>query len=312
MAEIYRSSSISCRSTHVTDDILVISIVFEATPDLDRAGLLSGECAKGGYSALDILLVRRFPFPADEVAGLLAAAHAFTRRYRRVVVYGFSLGGYAALNFAPLLGARVAIASSPLFSPDPAKVPFERRWKGERTRLASFPWDNMVHALKALDEIYLMYDPHDSDGEHMKAIVDVAPGAVLLPVPFGGHPVASVLSVQGVTFEFIADIAHERFDPRKFRTAARTARRASARYFENLARMQPDSRDGLRIRLLERGLRFQKRARPGYLMQLIGPLVRQGRQAEAQSFADRAVRAGAAPEAVEALLHPPRSAEAAV
>jgi dienelactone hydrolase len=302
MTEIYRSSAISCRSTHVTYDVLVISVVFQIQPNLDAPGFLGGRAVAGGYSSLDIRCERQFPFPQDQVIGLLPIAREFAKAYRRVVIYGFSLGGYIALNFAPLLGASIAIALSPLFSPDPAKVPFERRWKRERNAVQTFPWDNMVPALKALDHAYLMYDPHDVDDQHIRSIVDAAPGATLMPVPYAGHPVASVLNADGLIYRVIADIAHDRLDLSAFRAAARLSCRASPRYYENLARFQPECRDALRVRLLERGLMLQKSARPPHLTALIPPLLRLGRWQEAADIGARACAAGADPREIALML----------
>jgi len=300
--EIYRSSGSSCRATHITHEVLVISISIKRQPDLDAPGLLSRECRRQGYSALDVLYTRRSQFPQEEVAGLLAAAHSFAAAYRRVVIYGFSVGAYAAMNFAPFVGAKIAIAASPLFSPDPAKVPFERRWEKERTRHQGFPFDNMVRGLNSLDHAYLMYDPYDDDDHHIRSIVDVAPSVTLMPVPFGGHPVSSVLAVNRTIYRVIADIAHDRFQMTGFHAAARDSRRGSPRYFETLARLQPESRDELRVRLLEKGLLLQKEPQPAYLKQLIPPLIRLGRREDAATFAELALAAGAARAELDLLM----------
>ena len=282
--------------------MLVISISIKRQPDLDAPGLLSRECRRQGYSALDVLYTRRSQFPQEEVAGLLAAAHSFAAAYRRVVIYGFSVGAYAAMNFAPFVGAKIAIAASPLFSPDPAKVPFERRWEKERTRHQGFPFDNMVRGLNSLDHAYLMYDPYDDDDHHIRSIVDVAPSVTLMPVPFGGHPVSSVLAVNRTIYRVIADIAHDRFQMTGFHAAARDSRRGSPRYFETLARLQPESRDELRVRLLEKGLLLQTEPQPAYLKQLIPPLMRLGRREDAATFAELALAAGAARAEIDLLM----------
>jgi hypothetical protein len=305
VTEIYRSARFSCRSTHVTHDVLVVSVAVKVDPNLDAPGMLSKESLRNGYSALDILIKRPDRFPQEEVAGLLAATHSFTQAYRRVVVYGFSIGAYAAMNFAPFIGAKIAIAASPLFSPDPDKVPFERRWRKVRTRPpGSFPFDNMVRGLKSLDHAYVMYDPYDDDDQHTRLIAEVAPSVTLMPVPFSGHPVSSVLAVNGTIYRLIADIAHDRLDVKGFHAAARLCRRGSPRYFETLARLQPESRDGLRVQLLERGLLMQEAPRSDYLKQLIPPLIRLGRTSEAANFAELALAGGAKPGEIALLMNP--------
>jgi hypothetical protein len=203
------------------------------------------------------------------------------------------------------VGAKIAIAASPLFSPDQAKVPFERRWRKARTRPpGSFPFDNMVQGLKSLDHAYIMYDPYDEDDHHIRLIKDVTSAVTLMPVPFGGHPVNVVLRVNGNIHRLIADIAHDRLDMAGFHAAARDSRRGSPQYFDTLARLQPKSRDELRIRLLEKGLLLQNAPQPAYLKQLIPPLIRLGRREDAANFAELALAAGAAREEIELLMAP--------
>ncbi|MDH4386745.1 MAG: hypothetical protein QE280_15030 [Caulobacter sp.] len=302
MSEIYRSAGISCRSTHVNNEVLVISVSIRPNPNLDAPGWLSRVCQRDGYSALDILNARRLDFPREEVSTLLPTVYNFAKNYKKVLIYGHSIAAYAALNFAPFVGAKIAVAASPLFSPDPAKVPFERRWQTERRLPKGFAWDNMVQSLNNLDHAYLLYDPHDDDDHHVKAILEVSPSVTLIKIPFGGHPVSTVLAVNGNIFKLIADIAHDRFNPKIFRSIIRESQRQSPRYFETLAKKQPRIRDELRVRLLEKGLQFQHSATPSYLKKLIPPLIRQGRVREAKDYADLAVIAGAARADVDKLL----------
>ena len=58
----------------------------------------------------------------------MAAVHAVTRGYDRVVTYGSSMGGYAAIRLAGLAGATCVLAMSPQYSIDPKVAGFDRRW----------------------------------------------------------------------------------------------------------------------------------------------------------------------------------------
>ena len=67
------------------------------------------------------------------------AARAAVPEGARVMTYGSSMGGYAALRFARALRADAILALSPQYSIDPAVVPWEDRWRQDGARIAWLP-----------------------------------------------------------------------------------------------------------------------------------------------------------------------------
>ena len=112
------------------------------------------------------------------------------------------------------------------------------------------------------------------------------------------------MAVNGAIYRLIADVAHDRLDLKSFHAAAKLCRRGSPRYFETLARLQPENRDELRIKLLERGLLLQTVPQSEYVKQLLPPLIRLGRTDEAATFAELALSAGATREEIDMLMSP--------
>lgn len=63
-----------------------------------------------------------------DVCRLIAAR---TAAYERVIAFGSSMGGYAAIRYGGWAGADVAFALSPQFTPRPLRPPFDQRWRTE-------------------------------------------------------------------------------------------------------------------------------------------------------------------------------------
>jgi|GEM_PF-538243 len=129
-------------------------------------------------------------FPPAAMAELLPAIRAAARP--EMVVYGFSMGGHAALKYGRALGARGVLALSPQYSIDPADGTVGRRG------LTYF--DPALHAGMRVtpgeypDQSLLLWDPLvGADDRHARAIA-VLPGIRPLPLRMAGHATPAVLA----------------------------------------------------------------------------------------------------------------------
>lgn len=129
-------------------------------------------------------------FPPAAMAELLPVIRAAAKP--QVVVYGFSMGGYAALKYGRALGARGVLALSPQYSIDPADGTVGRRG------LTYF--DPVLHAGMRVtpgeypDQSLLLWDPLvGADDRHARAIA-VLPGIRPLPLRMAGHATPAVLA----------------------------------------------------------------------------------------------------------------------
>ena len=79
-------------------------------------------------------------------------------RYRDIVTYGMSMGGYGALMFSKKLRATSIVAIAPQYTADPHKFPAETRWAGDRRNL-TFIYDDMEEGLVKNGDVAIFYDP---------------------------------------------------------------------------------------------------------------------------------------------------------
>lgn len=97
----------------------------------------------GGRPALFVADASRSWANAPDFAPALRHAVAVLRARQpiaRIVTLGLSMGGFCALAAAEVLAADCAIALSPQFSVDPARMPDETRWADWAGRIARFTY----------------------------------------------------------------------------------------------------------------------------------------------------------------------------
>jgi hypothetical protein len=200
-------------------------------PTLD--GEFSGEgfFRHRGLNAFGIMAAENDWFQDDEIREALAAIRARTAGWR-LIGYGGSMGGFAAINFANDLGLASLAVVIPQFSIDAAKAPYETRWRGEAARIV-FHHDK-IDRVPALTNGWIVYDPWCVDGQHVADIQRFhALGEVR--VHLGGHAQMLMLQQAEVYTKLLLDMLEETFDPAEFRRSWRAARRRSAAYWLGLA-----------------------------------------------------------------------------
>lgn len=234
------------------DDIcLVVFDPMREDLSLDREAFGERFLAAYGYDAVHVVSARNAWFQDPLLPEALAHIRERTRPYRRVIAYGSSMGGYAALRFADRVGATSAIAISPQYSVHPAIAPTESRWPLLRQGL-DWLHEAAGTPLPALAEAVVLYDPSGSDGWHAEAVRRDLPHAQMVPLRHGGHPVTAMLAEAGLLSTAILDAIHGRLDGPALREAARRQRHRSAHYLAVLARRQPRSRPRLKADIAAR------------------------------------------------------------
>ena len=259
-----------------TDDLLVrrvagfggplCYVTFDSYTDhrtLDRPGFGEDFFRGRGVDAIHVLSRENRWYQHPELIDALAAVAAATAGYARVIAYGSSMGGFAALRYGALCGATMGLALSPQFSIDPEVAPFDRRWADDVTRIV-FRADA---ALPTLTIQYVAYDPCDA---HDRRHFDLFAGHSLtvgLPVPHGGHPVGSYLSETDMLRRLIEQIEAGDFDHRAYARELRGRRRRSGHYFYILAHRTPPHRPRQKVALARLAVETQG-AVPLYRSQL--------------------------------------------
>jgi len=168
-------------------------------------------------------------YPFDDTMTLIRSNAPILRNYSHVVLYGYSMGAYAALKFSAALGARKVIALSPQFSIDPQDT-----GQADARFAAHFnPAINDGMALERGDiggEPYLFYDPSmPEDAMHASHIAGLAPCHRVV-MPFAGHGTANFVAKSGASASFFAMIGRPETDLADMRRFIRIARLGSPEY----------------------------------------------------------------------------------
>lgn len=143
----------------------------------------------------------------------------------RLVGYGASMGGYAAINFADDLNLATILAFAPQFSIHPLKTPFEDRfvvdWDGIDLTNDRLP--SAARGCKAL----IVYDPNSIDAQHEKLIRATHPHFETLKICFSDHHPLGILRETGLLRDLVLDVVHDRFNRPTLVRSLRQKRRGS-------------------------------------------------------------------------------------
>jgi hypothetical protein len=182
-------------------------------------------------NAISVLAARNDWFQKSEITEVIAAIRAATPGFE-LVGYGGSMGAYAVINFADLLGLRSVLAVCPQFSIDSARAGYEPRWRTEAAAIEAdggFAFDR-IDRVSRLTKGWLVFDPGCTDGLHAR---DIQRHHALpeLRLRFGGHDMMRMLQQADLFTDMILDMLEGRFEPVSFRRRWRAARRRSAVYW---------------------------------------------------------------------------------
>lgn len=148
-------------------------------------------CTRNGLTLLGV--VPKYPcwYPAAEINAIAEICRKLARG--RVIAYGASMGGYAALRWGKLLGAQHVLACSPQATIDPADTGAEDR------RYGGF-FDPELHADMAVQaehvagQAAVLFDPRFRPDRFQAGLLAQLPNVTPLPLPFVAHGTAGCLT----------------------------------------------------------------------------------------------------------------------
>ena len=226
----------------------VCYVTFDSYTDnrtLERPGFGEPYFEGRGIDAVHVLSRDNRWYQHVDLDEALHAAAAAIGDYARVIAYGSSMGGFAALRYGRTCGATVGLALSPQYHVDPELTPFDRRWAEDVARIA-FRADNH---LPALPFQYVAYDPLDREDRRHFELLAARSRTIGLPVPHGGHPVGSYLAETDMLRALLEGVEEATLDPHAFARELRHRRRRSGQYFFVLAKRMPEHRPRQKIAL---------------------------------------------------------------
>lgn len=248
MLELFRSDNVVVRSVPTSDTRrwVVTFDNYGIGHGFDRLGFGEEFLRSSGISAVHVLGVGDDWYQYPEMIAAMAAVRQAVSGAERVMTYGSSMGGYAALRFADAAGAHAVLAISPQYSVDPLKAPFEKRWLQDGRRIQWLPEiDGKLHCSV---RPVVVFDPQVDDGRQVALIrndIDISP----IRLPYVSHPATTFLSEIGLLKPLVLQTLSGEIDAAAFTLQARHSRRKSSVYISNLAQAQPAHRPSLALSL---------------------------------------------------------------
>jgi tetratricopeptide (TPR) repeat protein len=153
---------------------------------------------------------------------------------RRRVLYGSSMGGYAAFILSRVLKPHRIVVFSPQYSIDAKKVPFETRWRNYAAKL-KFDHDDMAAGIDRTAEAKAVFDPFfEPDRRHVELFERLRP-LERVPISFAGHNTARTLEELGMITSVIDSLLFGTFDIAAFQRSYRNLRIGSSLFWHGLA-----------------------------------------------------------------------------
>lgn len=237
---------------------------------------------------------------------IAAAIRDATAGYDRVITYGSSMGGYAALRLAGAVGANFCLALSSQYSIDWTRVRWERRWAAS-SRAFYDAWERSLPP-PSLADAWIIYDPLLRDRRHVELLQREGFGFAKVDIPGGGHPISSFVAETGLLRPTIMDVIAGQFDPAAFRSVALSKLPGSTQALLAQSSRTSKSRIGERLALLQRAADIAP-DNPIVLSRLAVELAWTGRTHEALDLHRRAL--SLQPDQPTLLMHLSRSLELA-
>jgi tetratricopeptide (TPR) repeat protein len=287
MLDLFRSDNVVVRSVPASDTSrwVVTFDNYGIGHGFDRPAFGENFLRSAGVSAIHVMGRREDWYQYLEMVDAMRAVREATAGAERVMTYGSSMGGYAALRFADAAGANAVLAISPQYSIDPAKVPFEKRWLQDSQRIQWLP--DIDGAMTVTAKPVVVFDPSGDDLLHVR-LIEEAIAIERIALPSCGHPAATFLEDVGLLGGLVFQVLDGALDAEEVRQEARRRRRTSSVHYMRLADLQP-------IRRLEWGLALARKAlelaphSPGAMTALATRLGQAGRHDEALALHEAAV-----------------------
>ena len=188
---------------------------------------LQGRAAKGGFSILGLMASRKDWYRNDDTPRIINALReaGLFAGFRRIILVGASMGGFAALTFASLVPGAVVLAFSPQTTLSRTITPFERRY-----RYGARKWDwaspNFLDAAEGAttaSEVHLVYDPFvPEDKAHALRII--GPQVRHYHMSHMGHRAIRGIKMTGTLQALIEGVATGSLDRHTLAQGLRTRR----------------------------------------------------------------------------------------
>jgi tetratricopeptide (TPR) repeat protein len=211
---------------------LVVTFTELGNRILNDYGFGGAFLAKNGFDIIAIKSSRddwHINLGEDCMPSILAFLDCLPEPYLTRATYGSSMGAYASIRYAKILGAHAALAISPQFD-----ISGDPRWSKHTSRIGMLPAITQNEVSNVCNYV-LVYDPVNPDELQTNKFVQVIPNMKLIKLPHSGHPSGPVLSETGVLKPLALAILSGRY-PMDWSQEYKRMRGRSPTYLFNLAR----------------------------------------------------------------------------
>ncbi len=251
---LYRSERLEVRRVPAGDGRRQV-VTFDSYHEpagLERPGFGEAFFAHEDVTAIHVMSHGNDWFQYNEMEQVLSMIRETCTTAERLMTYGSSMGGYAALRFAAAVGARSALALSPQFSVNSRRVPFEKRWPADRRRIRFIK--ALERPIRQVPLMVVAYDCRlDADLRHeirLGGEVDIEG----IPLAFAGHPVGPFLNDVGLLRPLVLSVLDGDFDQEYFRATAYRRKKTSPHWLANVAERHPRAYGNRAILLARRAV----------------------------------------------------------
>lgn len=276
-SELFRSADLVVRRVGARGGLCFVTFgSYTNDSSLDRAGFAEEFLRDEGIDAIHVVNRDNLWYQYSEIEDALRAVRAATAAYDRVITYGSSMGGYAALRFGHVCRAETGIAISPQYSLNPRVVPFENRWQADVARITF-----NERAYVPMPHQFIFYDSRmAADRRHFEKFVAAGGDPIGVSIPYAGHPVGPILLETGVLKQAVRAVIDGSFVAHELQRQVRDRRRLSQHHFFMLSRRAEERRPKLAIEFLRRAAAIEPESH--IASELAAALDRQGDHEEAE------------------------------
>ena len=227
--DVYLSANLHVVARLVDPDAAVCVAFASGGAARDASGLEMA--ARHGFNWIAVSSRQMEWFQYPDLPEAEAAIRAVTRRFPRVVTYGFSQGGFGALICSGPLDADLVLACSAQAGIGPFAPPGESRWSEAWALVGAslgFPHADLAARLTRRGEVLMLYDQRDRDSAHV-ALVEALRPVRRLHFPLAGHATLHRLTAVGLGSTLVREVLGGAFDPADFQRRLHAARRGGIR-----------------------------------------------------------------------------------
>ena len=189
---------------------------------------------KFDYHVIGIMPKQKSWFPERSMWNMLNAIQDWIAPFTQRIAYGGSMGGYAAIKYARLLGFERVIAMVPQYSIDPIDIPdlrYNMFFQQDLNKNMCIQPNDIAESC----EYMVIYDPYYAeDRAHFEKIAALIPHIKTLHLPYTGHDAIAVLANSDLLNDFLTHVWDETYFYQKMRQVKKNNKFYYRKVIENL------------------------------------------------------------------------------